>query len=773
VTVRNLDALLQPEHVLVLGVPTAEGPRQLFHNIGHTLPTARRTLVAAVETGWSWVAADAPWPAANLAVMMDLALATPTVVARLADCGCRALLWPMADEVPAALFDAMRPTTLRLLGPRGGGVCASTLGYNLSLLPLSPQPGSVALIAQSQSVAAAAVDWAVGRNIGLSWLAITGGEADVDVADLLDRAALDPQTRAVALQLSRIRASRKFMSAARACARIKPVVVLQTQPLGAPHGDAPLRSAAFQRAGLVECTTLGGLFDAIAALGRLPLPADGRVAVVGNGAGACALAVDALQRQGLTTALLPPGSGRLLRAFAPQVRLAGGAVDLGHATPADTAEALRLLLALQGPDAVIYVHSPDARDSHEAVAQALVAAQLQPHLLTVWLGLQTALAARSVAALGGLATFPSADEAARALRYRRQHRLTRELLMQTPPPAATRATAPAAAALLDALPPVAELDAPQVERLVAAYGLPRAVSPAVLQIEFRAALDAELGLHLRIAPRLPGLQVREAIGFAPLDPLLARRMLTDAGLQAEGPAVIGAVLPGALVQLGQLLIDQPTLASLQLVLGVDAAGEVGLLTGSGAALRQPPLPPRQRLPLAPYPAQLQHRLTLGDGRVLVLRPVRAADEPQVIGLLQRLDPEEVRLRFFMLIRNFSHDMAARMTQVDYDRELSYVVLPAETPDRIVAMGTLVADPDAAQAEFAVLVHHDWTGRGIGRHLLDRLLELARERGIGVVHGDVLAENGPMLAVCRRLGFEQRRDPDDPSCMRVSIRVTAA
>lgn len=771
-TVRNLDALLQPEQVLVLGAPLADGPRRLFHNIGHTVPAARRTLVAATEPGWTTVAADAPWPPANLAVVMDLALATPATVARLAAGGCRALIWPLTEAVPAALFEAMRPTTLRLLGPRGGGVCASALGYNLSLLPLGPQPGSVSLIAQSQSVAAAAVDWAVGRHLGLSWLAITGGEADVDVADLLDRAALDPLTRAVALQLSRIRASRKFMSAARACARIKPVVVLQTQPLTAPRGDVPLRSAAFQRAGLVECTTLGGLFDAIAALGRLPLPADGRVAVVGNGAGACALAVDALQRQGLTTALLPPNSAQLLQGFAPQVRLAGGAVDLGDATPAATAEALRLLLALQGPDAVIYVHSPAARDSHEAMARALVAAQLAPRLLTVWLGLETALAARSVAALGGLATFPSADEAARALRYRRQHRLTRELLMQTPPPAAAPVSAAAAAALLDALPDCAVLDAAQVEHLVAAYGLRCSAAPALLEIEFRAALDAELGLHLRLAPRLPGLHARESIGFAPLDALLARRMLTDAGLQADGPAVIGAALPEALAQLGQLLIDQPTLAALQLVLAVDGGGDVGLCAGSGAGLRQPALPARQRLPLAPYPAQLQHRLTLRDGRALDLRPVRAADEPLVINLLQRLDPEEVRLRFFMLIRSFTHDMAARMTQVDYDRELSYVVLPAAAPHRIVAMATLVADPDAAGAEFAVLVHHDWAGLGLGRHLLERLLQLARERGIGEVHGDVLAENAAMLAVCRRLGFAQRRDPDDPACMRVSIRVTA-
>ncbi|HSW13726.1 MAG TPA: hypothetical protein VLI06_12855, partial [Solimonas sp.] len=304
-TVRNIDALLRPQRVLVLGSSADGIAGQVLHNIAHTVPSDRRTLVGANDPGWCSIAEHDPWPATTVAVLMDLRYATASVVRRLADCGCRALVWPLAAAVPDELWEAARASTLRVLGPRGGLSCAAGPGYSLSSLPLQPQAGNVALIAQSHSVAAAAVDWMLGRNLGLSWLAITGGEADVDVADLLDHAALDPQTRAVALQLGRVRCARKFMSAARAVARIKPVAVLQTQPIYRPGGDAAVRSAAFRRAGLVECVTLGGLFDAIAALSRLPVPADGRIAVVGNGAGGCALAVDALHRQGLAVASLP------------------------------------------------------------------------------------------------------------------------------------------------------------------------------------------------------------------------------------------------------------------------------------------------------------------------------------------------------------------------------------------------------------------------------------------------------------------------------------
>ncbi len=770
-TVRNLDALLQPDHVLVLGRPLDEASRQLFHNIAQSVPPERRTHAGAqAEPGWVNLPPGEPWPRASLAVILEPALLDAATVSALAEQGCRALLWPGAEPVPAALLEAMRPTTMRLLGSRAGGICSAAQGYNLSSLPLTPPPGSIALIAQSQSVAAAAVDWAVGRNVGLSWLAVTGIEADVDVADLLDRAALDPRTRAVALQLSRIRASRKFMSAARAAARIKPVVVLQTQPLFGNRGDPQLRSAAFQRAGLVECTTLGGLFDALAALERIPVPEDGRFVVAGNGAGACALGIDALRRQGLTVVPPPADSLEKLPELAPQARL-GLAVDLGRSPPQVTVNALRLLLAQKGVDAVIYVHSPEERGSHQTMAQALIASGLRERLLTVWLGLETALPARGLAALSGIATFPSADEAARALRYRRQHRLTRELLMQTPPPVReASAQGQQAESLLARQPEGQPLASSVIEELFAAYELPVVPPASGLCLRLRADLDPELGMHLRLAAQAGGLQEREVYGFAPLDALLARRMLTDAGLLPDSPAVRGAALPEALVRLGQMLVDLAQLTRLELLLAVAPDGSAGMVAGSGTGLLQPPPPERQRLSLAPYPAALRHPLALRDGRSLKVRPVRAADEPALIELLQRLDPEEVRLRFFLHIRNFSHDMAARMTQVDYDRELSLVVVPPEGGERIVAMATLVMDPDNAEAEYAILVHHDWAGQGIGKHLMRCLLDVARARGVGTVYGDVLAENGPMLAVVRSLGFTIRRDPEDPQCMRVSLRT---
>src|SRR5699024_6502745 len=145
---------------------------------------------------------------------------------------------------------------------------------------------------------------------------------------------------------------------------------------------------------------------------------------------------------------------------------------------------------------------------------------------------------------------------------------------------------------------------------------------------------------------------------------------------------------------------------------------------------------RDRLALAPYPARMRHRVKLRGGQHYIVRAIRPADEPALIELLESLNPEEVRLRFFSIIRQFTHDMAARMTQIDYDREVSLVASPADAPDRLAASATLIADPDSRQAEYAILVHHDHAKIGLGRHLMDCLLRQAHARGVQTVFGDV-------------------------------------
>lgn len=768
-TVHNLDALLKPRTVVLLGEAKTAGQLQLLHNVSNSLPADRRPQISATSLSQLY--------SADLAIGFDGRLLRPEVLTRLAAVGCRALIWATDVPVDAARLHAARATGLRLLGARTPGVANISAGLNFSAFQIDTRPGRLALIAQSRTVAAAALDWAAGRDLGFSWLAVTGAEADVDVADLLDYAALDPQTEAVVVQLGHIGNARKFMSAARALARAKPVAILQTRAADSPgFGADPVRSAAFQRAGLVECETLGSLFDAIAALERLPRQHEPRIAVVGNGAGVIALGVDALYRQGLPLADIPGETWNAIKQRWPLARRLSGALDLGSVAAAEVVAAIALLLESGAANTVVLVHSPGPGEAHNDLVDALIAAKIGPRVLTVWLGLATAAAARARCAKAGIPTFAAAGDAARALLYRRLHRQTQELLSRTPPAVETRVAD--AAAIADAIAKTvaagaATLAGPVPLDWLVAYGVGRPGStdrpgPAV---RVRVQRHAELGLCLSVRADIPILRVATAYGFLPLDALLTQRLLEAAGfIWAEPGHDELEKLATALIRLGQFVIEQPRIVTIEARIQAPLSSARCIVSDLRIGLETTAAPERERLALAPYPAELEHEAVLKNDQRVNVRAIRPEDEPQIIRMLEQTDPEAIRLRFFISLRYFSHAMAARLSQIDYDRELVLVALPSNDPqNRVVAMAHLSAEPDGQRAEYAVLVHQDYARLGLGQHLLRQLLALAAKRGVGKVYGEVLADNAAMLGLCRQLGFEISREPHEPGCLHVEIK----
>ncbi len=770
-TLRNIDALFNGRRLAVLGDPQTDAQRQLFANMRASVDAARRYHVSAEPDS-----ARLPDEALDCAVIADAAWGQAGIIAALANRGVRAVFWATNIPVGAAVLRAARPYNLRVLGGRSAGVISPRSQLNLSTLALTPPPGQVAFIGQSQSLTAAALDWAVGRRIGFSWLACTGAEVDIDIADLLDYAALDPRTRAVVLQIGWIRTPRKFMSAARAAARVKPVLVLQTRRATAsgPQGPDPIRSAAFARAGLVECHSLGGAFDGLAALELLPGLRGDRVAVLGNGTGVCALGTDALLRQHIAPARVGAATRQQLERAAPDAHDTGAAIDLGHTSDhAETVAALKAVLADDNIDSALLVHSPVAGHAHAPLMQALIAAKIDARLMTVWLGLETALAARRSSAAARLATFTSVDEAARAITYRARYRRTQELLTATPPPD-PKVTADAAAvrARLVALADdgVEWLSAEDTANLLTAYGIAdEQPSATALQVHITGHRHPELGMVLGVKDEL--LSLAPAYGFAPLDTLLASRLLESASAgRISTPQAAFAALAAALVRISKMIIDLAPLVYLDIRVAVGPQGRWVAPADSLLEITGDPVPERLRLAMAPYPAHMRHRVTLAGDKRYLISAIRPSDEPAVLELLDSLSPEEIRLRFFSYIRYFSHDMAARMTQIDYDREISLVASDVATQDQLAGLATLIADPDGLVAEFALLVHHAHSGRGLGRHLLDCLLRAAGARGIHTVYGDVLADNRPMLALARSLGFRVQRPLEDASSVQVTIDV---
>lgn len=142
-------------------------------------------------------------------------------------------------------------------------------------------------------------------------------------------------------------------------------------------------------------------------------------------------------------------------------------------------------------------------------------------------------------------------------------------------------------------------------------------------------------------------------------------------------------------------------------------------------------------------------------------------------MFEQSSSDDVRLRFFAPRKEFGHGFAARLTQIDYDREMALVAFEPDSSD-ILGIVRLISDPDNETAEFAVMVRSDLQGVGLGYCLMQRILDYARERGVGSVSGEILAENRTMLQMAAKLGFVvQKSVSTDAGTVAVTLNLRAA
>ncbi len=344
--------------------------------------------------------ADLPEPA-DLVVIVTPPETVPEVVAAAGRRGCGAAviittgLGSGPDSLAEAARAAARRHSLRLVGPDSMGLAVPGSALNASLLARAPLPGDLALISQSRTVAAGIVAWAQARGTGFSGIVSLGNAIDVDIADCLDHFAACIRTRAILLSIDSVTDAPKFMSAARAAARAKPVVVLRSgrhdagraiDGRAATHTGILARTdavydAAFRRAGLLRVQDLDEMFSAVETLGRQrPFPGR-RLAILANGRGVGAIAVDRLIDLGGTLAGLSDETRARLAAAVPDTDPAAcpatwrNPVDIGaDADGPRYAAALEALIADRDNDAVLVINVPTALSGGDAVASAIVEA---------------------------------------------------------------------------------------------------------------------------------------------------------------------------------------------------------------------------------------------------------------------------------------------------------------------------------------------------------------------------------------------------------------
>jgi acetyltransferase len=822
----------------------------------------------------------------DLAIIVTRPDTVPGLVSELAKRGTRAAvvitagfgeLGEQGKSLQRATLDAAKPHLMRIVGPNCVGIMVPRLGLDATFAHLAATAGDIALVSQSGAMITAMLDWAVPRGIGFSHIVSLGDMADVDFGDMLDYLAADLHTRAILLYIESVTHGRKFMSAARAASRIKPVLVLKagrsnagaraaTSHTGAVAGADAVYDAAFRRAGILRVGTMAELFDAAETLALTREQAGDRLMILTNGGGAGFLAADALAAAGGRLGELSEETLRELDRVLPPTWSRANPIDIiGDAPGERYADALASLIRDRDVDAVLVLNCPTAlapsEDAARAVIDAIAAAEpgmlRGRNIITSWLGEHSARAARRLFAEARIPTYETPDSAVTGFLHRVHYRRNQELLMETPPgrsgafePKAEAAQRAVAIALADGR---SWLRPEEAGAILTAYGVPVVANYIARDPDHATSIAAKIGFPVVLKIRSPDITHKSDVGgvalnlcqaervrqeaaamieqvrsvypsarldgflvqpmishhgatelivglsedpvfgplvafgqggtaveimhdtsleLPPLNPLLARRLMARTrvwqvlqGYRGKRPADLGAVVE-ILIRLGQLATDLPEIRELDInPLLVDSAGAVAL----DARIRIAPARSRgpARLAIAPYPADLASIERLHDGTALRMRPLRPEDEPLLHDLAAHMSHEDLRLRFFNASRGLSHPVAARLSQLDYDRELA---LLAERDGTALGVAHFFADPDRMRAEYAIAVRSDWKGRGVGYLLMTRLIEIARQFCIAELVGEVLRENGPMLQMCRELGFVITPDASDPSVMQVAKRL---
>jgi acetyltransferase len=458
-SIRNLDSLFDPRSIAVFGASQRAGSvgATVWHNLSsggysgllyavNSRPGALGEQVAYTR------AADLP-TVPELAVICTPPATVPGLIDELARLGTRAavvMTAGMNDPQKQAMLNSAQPHLLRIIGPNCIGLLAPHKGLNASFAHVNAQPGELAFVSQSGALVTAMLDWARGQAIGFSHFVSLGEHADVDFGDMLDFLATDPKTRAILLYAESIESPRKFMSAARAAARNKPVIVVKAgrSPLGqlaaASHTGAMAGSdlvfdAAIARAGMLRVNTLQELFLAATTLSRFRTNTSDSLTILTNGGGAGVMAADAAAFADVPLATLSEATRHKLDAVLPANWSHSNPVDIiGDAPVARYQQALSILNDDPDTGALLFIHAPTAIVPSADIAQALVPlaqhdAHVAPRLMSCWLGDAAVAQARKTFQDAGIAGFDTPEQAVRAFSMLLRYRHNQLELSQAPP----------------------------------------------------------------------------------------------------------------------------------------------------------------------------------------------------------------------------------------------------------------------------------------------------------------------------------------------------
>jgi Acyl-CoA synthetase (NDP forming) len=892
---KNLDAFFHPKSIALIGASTR--PRSVggivmsnLLNCGFKGPIMPVNPKAVSVNGVIAYKDVASLPIApDLAVIATPPGSIPDMIDTLGARGTRgaiiitAGLRDIKDDAGVTLETKMianaRKHGLRIVGPNCLGVISTPAGMNASFAEVKPKKGKVAFVAQSGALVATMLDWAVARGVGFSHLVSMGDQAETPFSDMLDYLAQDPDTDSIVMYVEAAGhaggfSSRTFISAARACAHVKPVIAIKagrsaaaakaaSSHTGALAGADGVYDAVFNRCGILRARDLDEIFDAIETLSNRPRVNGDRLLIVTNGGGAGVMAVDELSDRGGQMVEITTDMIKKVDAVCPPTWSRGNPVDIiGDADYKRWYDTMKIAHATPDVDGIVALYCPTATASSLEGAQAVIEASKGSSLpvLSNWLGSsEETQKARAAYREAGIPTFETPEKAVRGFMHMAHFSRIQNLLMEVPPSKGENFTPDEkkAKSIIDKAMAGKQLwlDAVSLSDLFACYQIPIARSkaaktpadvaaisadwkaPIVIKImspdithksdvggvklnletpeEAKAAAEAMLVTVGKNCPKakLEGFLVQEmikrprayelivgvatdatfgpyllfgqggvsvevvndsALALAPINTTLAMDMITRTRIykQLKGfrdrPAAAINDAADVLVRVSKLICDFPEIKELDInpllcddkgVVAVDARiklGEAG------------PGPRDARLAIKPYPKELEaHEAVSGAGEFFV-RPVRPEDYKVFTQFFAKLAPDDVRLRFFSPLRTLPTSLLARLTHIDYDRDMAFVMF--NDKNEMVGIANFSSDPNKETAEYSVLVRSDLKGHGLGTALLKRIVEYAKAFGVKEIYGDVLTENSMMLALCKDLGFTVAAIPGSPEMVLTKLKL---
>jgi len=883
----NLNKLLSPESVAVVGATDRPGTVGcvVLENLksagfgGPIYPiNPKREQILGLPSFPSVGAVGSP---IDLAVLCTPISAVPSVIMECAAAGVGSAIIYSAGgkeigEQGEALEKDIRAAAskarIRLLGPNCMGLSVGAIHLNASFFDAMPMQGRVAFAAQSGAMCNTVLDYGIGERIGFSHFVSVGSMIDVDFADLIDYFGNDREVSSILLYIEGLRETRKFLSAARAVSRIKPIIVLKSgrsqagaaaaqSHTGALAGEDLVYDAAFKRAGIIRANMLEDLFSCADLLDKQTLPQGPNLAIITGAGGLGVIMSDSLADYGLEPARLRPETIKAIDQYCPPLWSHGDPIDFTGAMKFENIPGLISVCAkAKEIDAISVIFLPNGLFPPVKFAELLISQKVatEKPIFVVLAGGEQASAGRNRLARSGFPTFPSPESAVRSFHYLYEYQRSLKMLTEVPRPTGTAIMVDreAARALVDGVLGAQRTLMTEFESksLLSVYGIPvnetyvaesivQAVQlarqigyPVVakihshtithksdvggIRLDLRNAddvIDAFNQIQEAVNSRAPGehfegvtiqKMVKEkgyevilgskldpdfgpvlvfgmggvmteivqdrAVGLPPLNRLLARRMLDSTkvfkllkGFRGQ-PAANIDLLEEILIRLSQLVTDFPEIRELDinpLLATSSGAYALDARVVVGPSAKSAPW----HMALSTYPEDYVEELQGGDRGRLVVRPVRPEDAPGLTDFFVSLSEKSRLGKLVRRFEDFDERFIARLTQIDYDRDM--VLVAVTESGEVIGLARYFGDPDLIEAEVSITIADAWQGHGVGAKLLHLILKAAGKRGFKKAWGICRPQNQDMISLIERQRESEVTPVENGQKMKLLVDLT--